>query len=202
MGCGTPVRVPAAGVLTSGRHSINVMAERVLILTGPPGSGKTTIARLLTGRFARAVHLESDLFFHSIVSGYLEPWKPESHEQNVVVMRIVATAAAGYADASYVTIVDGIISPRWFLTPLRDALQAAGHAVAYAVLRPPLEVCAARAAHRAGNRLADTKIIEQLWRDFADLGSLEGHAIDSSEASLQAIVAELARRLADGYLDV
>jgi adenylate kinase family enzyme len=47
--------------------------NEVLILTGPPGSGKTTVAHVLTARHERAVHLESDLFFHFITSGYVEP---------------------------------------------------------------------------------------------------------------------------------
>jgi ATPase family associated with various cellular activities (AAA) len=45
----------------------------VLILTGPPGAGKTTAARVLAERSERAVHLESDRFFHFIRSGYVEP---------------------------------------------------------------------------------------------------------------------------------
>ena len=75
--------------------------NEVLILSGPPGSGKTTVAGLLAARRERAVHLESDSFFHFIVSGYIEPWKPESHEQNEAVMAAVGEAAARYARARY-----------------------------------------------------------------------------------------------------
>jgi len=70
--------------------------QPVLILTGPPGAGKTTVAAELVARSPRAVHLESDRFFHFIRSGYVEPWRPESADQNRVAMRIVAEAAAGY----------------------------------------------------------------------------------------------------------
>lgn len=82
-----------------------------MILTGAPGSGKTTVAGLLAAKSKRSVHLESDRFFHFIQAGYIEPWEPESHEQNTAVMRIVAQAAASYADAGYFTIIDGIIIP-------------------------------------------------------------------------------------------
>ncbi|HEY8809232.1 MAG TPA: ATP-binding protein [Solirubrobacterales bacterium] len=54
----------------------------VLILTGPPGVGKTLAAGLLLAHIPRAVHLEADHFFRYIRSGYVEPWKPESDEQN------------------------------------------------------------------------------------------------------------------------
>ena len=172
----------------------------VLILSGAPGVGKTTTARILAARSDRAVHLESDLFFHFIQSGYIDPWKAESHEQNRIVMRIVADAAAAYAAAGFFTIIDGIIIPGWFLEPLRDSLREAGHQVAYAVLRAPLPVCASRAQSRESQPLGDRDVVERLWHDFADLGPLESNAIDAGTSSPEEAADLLTRRLRDGSL--
>jgi tRNA uridine 5-carbamoylmethylation protein Kti12 len=172
----------------------------VLILTGPPGVGKTTAAEILSSRSDRAVHLEADAFFRFIRSGHVEPWRPESHEQNQTVMRIVAGAAAGYASAGYLTIVEGIVIPGWFLEPLRDALRDAGHAVAYAVLRAPLELCLARVQGREGDPPVDAAAIEQIWRSFSDLGELEENALWAGDMDPEGIADLLARRLASGLL--
>jgi hypothetical protein len=123
----------------------------------------------LAARHVRAVHLESDFFWRFITSGYIEPWKPESHEQNTVVMQIVGDAAAGYARAGYFTVIDGIVSPRWFFQPLRDALTTAGLPIAYVILRPPLPIAIDRATIRSATRLADPSTIQKLWNGFAEL---------------------------------
>jgi predicted kinase len=175
-------------------------SEPILILTGAPGSGKTTVAALLAQTAASAVHLQSDCFFHFIASGYVEPWKGESHVQNTTVMHIVGQAATGYAGAGYHTIIDGIVSPRWFFEPLRASLAASGFQVAYAVLRPPLEVAIERAGSRSPGRLSQPAVIEQLWRDFADVGALEAHAIDNGALSAEETCELVARRLRAGTL--
>ena len=41
-------------------------------------------------------------------------------------MRTVARAAVAYAEAGYLTVIDGIVIPGWFFEPLRDALRGAG----------------------------------------------------------------------------
>jgi predicted kinase len=113
-------------------------------------------------------------------------------------MRIVAAASAGYAAAGYFTIIDGIVIPAWFLAPLRDA----GYSVAYVVLRAPLAICAERVQNREGESLSDAKVIEQLWRSFVDLGSLERNVLDVGDRDPEEAADLLSLRLADGMLTV
>jgi hypothetical protein len=120
---------------------------------------------------------ECDQFFRFVQAGYIESWKPESHEQITTVMRIVAQAAAGYEDAGYFTIIDGIVIPGWFLQPLRDSLRAAGRRVAYAVLRAPLAVCIERTGSRASSR---RRRIERLWHDSADTSGMIAFAVSAT----------------------
>lgn len=173
----------------------------MLILSGPPGVGKTTVAGLLAQREQRSVHLEADRFFFFIKSGFVEPWDPASAEQNQMAMRTAAEAAASYARDGYFTIFEGIVIPRWTLGVVRETFDAAGVATSFAVLRAPQAHCVARVQEREGNPEAYAPgMLAGLCSEFDDLEAFERHAIDIDGMDAEEAAAAVATRLAEGDL--
>ena len=65
----------------------------LLIVTGPPGSGKSTIASILATRTRSSVLFSGDLFYGFLARGMIDPWLPEADNQNQVVAEASAAAA-------------------------------------------------------------------------------------------------------------
>lgn len=161
----------------------------LIILSGPPGAGKSTIARELAQRYGKAVHLHTDDFWHYIISGAIAPYEPAADDQNHVVIGVIAGAAYTYALGGFTTIVDGIVGP-WMLDHYYD--QARSHPdqpLHYVVLRPGREVALERARQRtAPTALTQQTPILEMWDQFADLGAMEGHVLDTTHEDLQTSV--------------
>src|ERR671927_815012 len=115
----------------------------LVVVTGPPGAGKSTVAARLVEAFSPAALVPGDAFFAFWVRGCVDPWLPASHRQNEVVLRAAATAAGSYVAGGCAVVYDGIVGP-WFLPSFAVATGLTG--LHYAVLLPPLEDCLERVA--------------------------------------------------------
>ena len=162
----------------------------ITVVTGCPGSGKSTLAARLAESRPQGVHLSGDAFYHFIVH-LISPILPESHEQNTVVTRAITRTAATFALGGYETFVDGIVGP-WFLPAFVKELEDVRVPLHYVVIRASLKETLRRAASRPAP--AEERVVRHMYKAFASLGRLEGHAIDSTGQTESATFNTLAQR--------
>ena len=92
------------------RLRVSDVAGLIVILTGPPGAGKTTVAEELARRRKLAFHLETDKFLGAIKSGYVMPWLPEAEGQGRTLHRAAARAVGVFSEL-FDVFVEGVIWP-------------------------------------------------------------------------------------------
>jgi gluconate kinase len=169
----------------------------LLVVTGPPGAGKSTVARALADTFDPSVLVEGDVFFRFLARGAIQPWLPESHDQNEVVVEAAASAAGGYAKGGYVTVYDGVIGP-WSLPSFARATGL--ERVEYAVLMPSVERCVERVATRMGHGFTDEAATRKMHHEFAIAEVDDRHVLVDPPDEPDEVADLVLAALADGSL--
>jgi ATPase family associated with various cellular activities (AAA) len=176
----------------------------LLLLTGSPGCGKTTVAPLVADRHQLSACLALDWFFATLRGGAVEPWREEAHAQNRVVLGAAAEAGAAFATGGYFTVAEGILYP-FMLDLFVEACQPHTISLHYAVLRAPIGVVQQRVQDRRiepphAGALADAAVVDDLWTQFESHGVEERHRVDAGERGPAEVAEEIDRRLRAGDL--
>ncbi len=168
------------------------------IVSGCPGTGKTTLAALLSTASPHGLHFAADVFY-DFIGELISPVLPESHAQNTTVTIATARAAAAFASGGYDVFIDGVVGPRW-LPLMAVELRPAGIPVDYVVLRAPLGETLRRASERPDGAKFSVEGVRHMHAAFAELGEFDAHVVDTSNQSSVETFAEVSRRRAAGEL--
>jgi predicted kinase len=144
------------------------------VITGLPGAGKSTVARLLAARFPRGAHVEGDRLAEMVVGGLVFPGqapKAESERQSVLAMRHQCLLARSFARAGFVPVLDYVTMTRGGVAFYRRALRRLDlHLV---VLNPGKAVALARDRGRPADRQVAalwTHLEEVMLRELRGIG--------------------------------
>ncbi len=168
----------------------------VIVVTGPPGAGKSSVAEPLAGLLDPSALVAGDDFFAFLRSGSIAPWLPAAHRQNAAVIE-AAAAATGRLSEHCDVVYDGVVGP-WFLESFRTV--AGLDRVHYVVLLPPLDVCLKRVETRRGHGFTDLDAARDMWLEFHDAEVDRRHLSTDHQRQPADTARILARQLGAGDL--
>ncbi len=163
------------------------------IVSGCPGTGKTTLAALLSTASPRGLHFVADVFY-DFIGEVISPILPESQAQNTTVTIATARAAAAFASGGYDVFIDAVIGA-WWLPVMAPELRPTVHC---AFLRAPLDQTLRRARERPDAEKFSAEGVRYMHAGFAKLGQFDVHVVDASNQSSAETFAEVSRRRAAG----
>jgi predicted kinase len=165
----------------------------IIVVTGVPGAGKTTVAAALAARFERGVHIEADALQHMIVSGGEWPSPPEPAGEALRQLRLryrnSCLLARSFLEAGFTAVIDDVVIGE-YLEEHRTALTGLPwHLI---VLAPRLEVLQKRNAGRDKDVFAAWGYLD---RELRSRMTGLGLWIDSSEQTVAETVEGIMTRL-------
>ena len=153
--------------------------NQVIVISGPPGAGKSAVAGAICERFDRMLLIEVDELRRWVCAGYRRPWDGDAQADEQ--LRLGARAACAVAREAiatrYAAAICDIADPA-LGEVYREALEGIGAAVHFVTLLPDLETTLARSSEAQAERARE---VHASLSAAHEAGELPGAVLDSSD---------------------
>ena len=173
------------------------MAAPIFVISGPPGAGKSSVARALAMRYPFGMHIPIDDLREWVVAGVAHPvpaWTDETSRQFHLARTGAARLARLYAQAGFAVVLDDVMFPEAYDQSMAPELR--GLRVVRIVLLPAEAIAQQRNRERTGKSFTPSFLVETI-RDVhasmqqADFAAAGWHVLDNSSQSLEETVQAL-----------
>jgi cytidylate kinase len=138
---------------------VSVLATGFLwLISGAPGSGKTSVADALARRYPKGAHLPMDELRQLVRSGLASPldWTDETTRQFAIARRNAARLASDYLAEGFSVVIDDVVRE----VDMPQYLPFLGGQVPRKVLLSPSIFVVHRRNAQRTNKSFDTKVLE------------------------------------------
>jgi len=120
-----------------------------MLITGPPGAGKSTVSGLVAGALSRAALIDAFYVSRLVTSGYVWPLgepADEAARQVQLLNTNLCSLATNFAEAGFTPVIDFVLPDGEQLNTFREALGR--YRLLLVVLDPGTATCQHRNKHR------------------------------------------------------
>jgi len=91
------------------------LSKKIIIISGPPGIGKTAIIKQICLNLPRAAHISVDKLRKFVRAGYFSPdqWTKDVEQQYRLAHKNVIDLAKNFSKEGYLVFIDDVFQNRW-----------------------------------------------------------------------------------------
>ena len=157
----------------------------IYIVTGPPGSGKSTVCDSLAKHFDRGLHLHCDDLYNMVKGGHRAPWDDSDDFLKDLMFEASNKLISTYSEADFDIVVDYVFS----LAQLQKFISNITDPIVLCVLLPSLEKNVERDKNRQW--VIGESRVSKYHKEFSELKILQPFVIDTTSIDPERIVEDI-----------